>query len=467
MLSGAGAETLFPALSGRRILVFENVYWTPHTPTSGEIALRFAEQGNRVTLVLARGIGGYFEDRALDQGGFYKYTPHVRAPDRLLKAALKGSGVEIVRLPGRGRALPLPVATLAELKAYVEDGWDIGLAVASSMISHARSTDFPLTAHRRALTLAYNSSRLTFRAARDLMVAERPDVVVLFNGRLTVTRAVLRAAESLGLPYLVHERGCDIEHFVLLPFMPHLVDRRNALTLKLREQEDAAVAATFADRFYARRRAGGAKEWVSFAKWQPGALSREISALQRPFFTFVISSEDEMSAVGLDRSADPYPSQPAGIRATAEACARRGYAFVVRVHPHFAHKDPADLAALLAQIPPSAVVVGPADDVDTYALIARSRGVFSYGSTAGIEAVYMGVPHLLLSRAVFEGMPGIQRARSTADVERFVDEPKPSSRDGAVTYGWYMESFGIRHREYRAATLFSGVFRGRRVGAKR
>jgi len=466
VLSGAGAETLFPALSGQRILVFENVAWTPHTPTSGEIALRLAEQGNEVTLVLARGVAAYYEDRALGARRLFRWSPSAWVPYNRLKSALRDTPVRVVDLPVAGARRAAPARTLAELRAYTEDGWDIGLAVASSLISHTRSTDFSVDAHRRAVDAAYNSSRLTFQAARRLMEQQRPDLVVLFNGRFTVTRAVLRAAESLNLPHLVHERGCDQDHFILLPFMPHLVDRRNALTLRLRERVDEAAVAPLAERFYARRRAGGAKEWISFATWKPQALSPEIERLGGALCTFLISSEDEMSAVGLDRSADPYPSQPAAIRACAEACARRGLAFVVRVHPHFAHKDPADLRALLAQMPSSAIVVGPADNVDTYALMARSRAVFSYGSTAGIEAVYMGVPHLLLSRAVFEGMPGVRRAQSAADVERFVDAPQPSPRDGAVTYGWYMESYGIRHRDYRPTSLFSGTLRGRAFGRR-
>lgn len=465
--SGTGAETRFPALTGRRILVFENVAWTPHTPTSGEIALRFAEQGNDVTLVLARGVASYYEDRALSsRAPLFRYSPGAWLPYHRLKSALRGSAVAVMDLRVRGAARALPVATLAELRAYTEDGWDIGLAVASSLISHTRSTDFSVATNRRALDAAYNSSRLTFHAARRLMQERRPDLVVLFNGRFTVTRAVLRAAESLGLPYLVHERGCDAGHFILLPFMPHLVDRRNALMLRLREQEDAEAAARLAERFYARRRAGGAKEWVSFANWKPQALSAEIERLGAPPFTFLVSSEDELSAVGLDRSADPYPSQIAAIHAAADACARRGHPFVVRVHPHFAQKAPADLQALLARMPPSAAVVGPTDNVDTYALIARSRGVFSYGSTAGIEADYMGVPHLLLSRAAYEGMPGLRRARTQADVDSFVDAPSPSPHDGAITYGWYMESFGIRHRDYRPTSLFSGTLRGRAFGRR-
>lgn len=464
--SGHGAETQFPALSGRNILVFESISWAPHTPTSGEIALRFAEQGNAVTLVLARGIGGYFEDRPLKSSRFYRWRAGLKY--RPLKAALKGTGVDILQLDSRGAARPLPpVADLEALKDYVEDGWDIGLAVASSLISHTRSTDFPFEDNRPWITAAYNSSRLTYHAARALIEQRRPDLVVLFNGRFTVTRAVLRAAEALGVPYLVHERGCDKEHFMLLPFMPHLAERRSALILKLYAQEDPRQAAEIADRFYARRRSGGAKEWVSFAKWQPRALSPQIEALPAPPVTFLVSSEDEMAAVGLDRGRDAFGSQGEAIGAIAQACAERGQPFVVRVHPHFAKKDPADLRALLSRVPASALVVNPADNVDTYSLIARSRAVISYGSTAGIESVYMGVPHLLLSRSLYEALPGIRRAASRDDVWGWLDRPEPSPREGAIVYGWYLETYGIRHREFQASDLFSGTFRGRAFGNRK
>ena len=292
--------------------------------------------------------------------------------------------------------------------------------------------------------------------------------MILFNGRFASTRPALRAVQAAGIPWRVHERGCDPEHYYLYDFVPHDMGRWcEQIDAESRRQSWESLKEG-ARQYYGRRRAGGAKDWHSFAHWKQGDLGRyEHLRAQKPV-VYMSSSDDEWAAIGEILQYACFPRQIEALRHTAQCCADAGRPLVVRLHPHLAQKHPADLVwwhQQLRELPGRITVIDAGEKLDSYAMLDAAAVSVSYGSTVGIEGMYWGCQHLMLGRAMYETLPGVHWVRDAAALPALLREPPPLDREGAIRYGWYMENFGNTFRHFVPDGLFGGRFQGQRLDA--
>ena len=448
------------------VLIVEATEWTPHVETGMEIALRLRAEGEEVHYLLVRGLGHFTEERPFRPTRWYRDQDVLQPKNHSAMWVLRQHGVQLHWPRYRRETAPVPeFADQEALKTYCENGWDIGMGVASSLISWSKCASAEPAAYREAVVRMVRAGRLIYRNVEALCRRLQPRQVILFNGRFASTRPTLRAAQSLGLDWRIHERGSDPDHYFFHDFVPHDLRRWSQQIQIDSEAKPPAERERLAHQFYHRRRAGAAKDWHSFVNWSAGDLGRYAELAGARPVVYFSSSDDEFAAIGEVLKEAAFERQIDAVRCLARECQRLGRPLLVRIHPHLAQKDPADLRFWHESLQGyGATLVDAADKVDSYALMEAASLSVSYGSTAGIESVYWNCQHLLLGRAMYETLPGVVWVREPAQLAGLLASPPPLDRTGAIHYGCYLEEFGERFRHFQPDGLFGGRFLGEPLG---
>ena len=98
--------------------------------------------------------------------------------------------------------------------------------------------------------------------------------------------------------------------------------------------------------------------------------------------------------------------------------------------------------------------------VSTYALMRKATRVLSFGSTTGIEASFWGVPSILGLRGFYDRLGSTYNPNTHEEMVQLLVSPDIAANDrrGAIMYGYYQKTFGIRFKFYRPLGLFAGSF---------
>ena len=104
-------------------------------------------------------------------------------------------------------------ASLAEFKALCHQGVDVGYAALSTYAHVTRDPEPDLSRRvvRDRLQRLVHTARLVHAAWQRVLAEERPDLVLMFNGRLDIDRPVLRACQAAGVPCHAYEVGMGVD----------------------------------------------------------------------------------------------------------------------------------------------------------------------------------------------------------------------------------------------------------------
>jgi len=451
-------------IPGKRLLVVETITWKPHIETAMEIALRARENGQEVQYLNIRQGLPVVEDQ-LPVHVIYD-LPRKRI-DRA-RMLLTGHGIGVadggISADNRRRRSVQAARMLAGCNTLedvtrlsLEEFPDIGWGVASSAISMLRDPYVTPPRHHRLLVNLLEASLLVFDKTKEAIRDHQPDAVVLFNGRFATTRAVQRAADSCGARWLAHERGCDKDHYWLAAGQIHDPDYIQKC-IKAAWSPDQQQAG---HNFYRHQRDRLERGWHSYTSSQTsGKLPAQLLDGRR-WVIYFSSSEDEYAAIG-DKYFNPhFITQRNAIRALEETVnAMPSYALCVRVHPHIAKKSATEKKYWRSLELPGHLVIGPEEDIDSYALLEQAHAVCTYGSTIGVEATYWGKPSMLLGRAIYDALNVCCRPSSREEIRAFLENPTIFPIEGALMYGAFSESFGIPYQYYQAENLHRGRILG-------
>lgn len=368
-----------------------------------------------------------------------------------------------VRLPLRPLPFPVP-DTLDELMQLRYEGFDVGMAVASSMISKTRNSRLRPADHASTVKRILQGALAVHAYVLETLRRDPPDLVYVYNGRLAYERAVLRACQQLGVPYLVYEMGSTPDSFFLQPFTTHdRVKVQASMRATWQAVRDRPEAAEAAAAWFVERREGRPRDWPAFTTAQ--TRSRLPEGLEgKRIVAYFSSSDDEFVAVGDEYRWQGWANQYEAVRGLIQAVdALPDAHLVVRIHPHLSRKHPSERERWmrLAGSSPSLTVIAPESDVDSYALIDSSDVVVTGGSTVGAEAVFWDRPSILLGPSEYDELHLAHRANDVATLERLLRAPALSvPRDAALAFGYYRATYGEPFAVYRPSGLHHGTFLG-------
>ena len=355
--------------------------------------------------------------------------------------------------------------TLQSLIDWRIENFDIGYAALSSLVSVVRDPEPDLQKHRELLNRFIESAMSVWQQTTEFISQENPDRVYVYNGRFAAMRAVFRACQKLGVDCLMHERGCDLNHYdLLVNHLPHDIDGIDRVIRKLWDSADPTTRDAVGASWYEDRVSRIERNWFSFTKAQEQGLLPEGFDPSARNVSIFCSSDDEFVAIGDKWKNDLYPNQVDAIAKIATDLLQESPAtqLYVRVHPNLKDVDNARKRNMMALDYPNLKIIAADASVDTYALMNASDQVVTFGSSVGMEAVFWGRPSVLLGPCLYEKLPGPHRSRSHQQtIELLCSDLEPASdKTGALMYGHWFQSRGTRYEYFEAKDLFEGKFKG-------
>jgi hypothetical protein len=293
------------------------------------------------------------------------------------------------------------------------------------------------------------------------------DKVYIFNTRFATSRPVFRACQTESVPCITHDRGCDFNHFscyediLLHDIAPYETALRAAWDLA-----DTGVRESVGAKFFEDRARAVKQSWFSFVENQRAGLLPDTWNGNVRNVAIFLSSEDEFAAIGDEWKNPLYSNQLECLRRLAtDTCNLQGIRLYVRAHPNLSGLRNASTVALRHLRAPNLEVIVPESNVSTYAVMKHCDRVITFGSTAGIEAVYWGKPSILAGICRYRNLGATYNPRTHEDLMALVvtERLPPKEKLGALMYGHYEQTKGERFKYFEGLDVRDGLFKGDRI----
>lgn len=449
-------------------------WWSPHFETELELMELHLEKGDAVTYITCDAALCFCEinpkhDYLQCIGCFGRAREGIKRLSRSVKVVRLSELIfQARREMAALQKLPKTFSSFDELYNLRFENFDIGAAVLSTLNTKLNDPEPDPSRHPELTWSILSSAFAAFVALDRYLCRKTCDVFYLFNGRFSNFRAALRACNKRHVRCLVHERGCDRSSYSLAEnTMPHdPSNQKKSISAALARAKSPEQKKALAQQFYAERKEGKIANWVSYTERQvrdslPGSWL--IAPVRIAAFS---STESEYACLREFYRPGIYPSQAEGFETIIHDLAERNFTgvFAIRMHPNSAGTK-ADFTDKIRALPyPFLCVIGPEEEIDSYALLKTAHKVLSFGSTIGIEAAYWGVPSIVARWAAYEDLGSTY---SPVDHQQLMDllmnpiDPKPT--EGAIDFGFYSKNYGIRMRYITPIDAFSCKFKGAEV----
>lgn len=446
-----------------------HILWTPHYETELELIQNHLNEGDNVIQAVCNG-----ELQVCDSNLKHSMLKCVYCISKRYR------GMEL--LVGESRTIPIfnlsednikeiallkvNFADLEELKGYRIDNFDVGYAVASSLISLLRDPCISMPAHKNLVASYIVSAMRVYRSVQNCLDKMKIDRLYVFNGRFAYTRAIFRACQSRHTECVIHERGHGIAHYELYAnSLPH--DLGN---IERRVRETWAKAESMTDRgeigakFYLDRARGVDQSWYSFVKNQSKCLLPDTWSADINNIVIFNSSEDEFASLGDEWKNPLYPDQLTALKKIIESLEQekdQQFHVYLRMHPNnkgMAIKELQKWYELGSNI---LSVIRHDSPIDTYALLKSANKVLTFGSTVGVEAVFWGKPSVLAGLSPYRNLGVTYNPSSHGELVRLLMTTlEPMDKLPAIMYGYYWNTYGIPFKYYKAEGFGCGKFKG-------
>lgn len=451
-----------------KVLLFSShILWTTHYETELEIMQRHLDKGDEVVQLVCNA-----SLPACDTNPSKAFSKCVnciakrREGVRLLTGEVSSVPYLLLEKQDREqiRNFKWEAETIADLKEIIYQTFDVGYAVASSLISLLSNPNPAIKENREMIDNLIYSSLEVYHSVINHLSELKPDVFYVFNGRLAHTKAAFRAALKTGVKCLIHERGSTFRHYELYEnHLPHDLEKMaEKIKAFWRQNEDEAYKKEKAAYFFENRRKGKILSWKSFTEnQQKGLLPAGFSPDKKNIMIFN-SSEFEFASVGPEWDNPLYKNQNEGIlRIVTDMSAHKEYHFYVRLHPNLTTANPDNYRELLTFKAPNFTLIMPDDNADSYHLLDMAHKVVTFGSTMGIEAVYWDKVSIMAGHSMYEALDAVYRPATHQELLDLLvdDELKPKDKTGAYIFGYYYATSGIMFKYYQPYDYKSGKFK--------
>lgn len=454
-----------------KILFFEPyAIWTPHFETCLEIMQNHLDQGAQVTF-----LGCNASLPSCDPNPNHdlviclqcirkrRLGLHLLSKKVKCKSVIKLSDNDKKQL----KRLQKTFKDIDELKQYSVDDFDIGMAVSSSLISILRDP-YPDLLENQLLTYRLlRSSYKDYLSLMNYLESDSFNRVYVFNGRFAPLRGVLRACEKKKVDCFIHERGCNINHYAIYEnALPIDLQYNEKLIRESWEDAEKKDKEQIASDFYRDRVQGKEQSWYSYiVKQEKGLLPQEWDVNKENIVIFN-SSEDEFAAIGEEWKNPLYRTQIEGIERIVASMAEYSERFHVylRIHPNLSGVQNKSVIELFNITAKNFTVVPPDSKISTYALVQAANKVVTFGSTVGIEAVFWEKPSILAGMSLYRNLDSVYTPSSHEElIEMLLSDLPPKNKEGALIYGYYLNTFGIPFKYYKTEGLFTGKFKNTEI----
>lgn len=455
-----------------KILFFNShILWPSHYESELELIKDLIDEGHEVTQVYC--------DAQLPNCDLNPFMVPEKCDSCVVKhrSGLEALGKKIRSIPipelteedkNTVSAIPTSFSRLEELRSLTTGRFKIGLGIINSIVAITRDPAPSLVEYKPTLQNYIISSAGIYYAFLKILEEQKPDRVYAFSGRFAHTAAVYSACREKGIDCYLHERGSSLDKYSLTRNATITdLDFNKSAILKTWEETEEIKRNQVGENFYKGRRQGVIQNWYSFTKEQVEILPQNWNSAKRNIL-IIHSSDDELATAWHDAEAIIYADQISGIRAIAESFSHDDEIhFYLRIHPNFKQVTSPRKKELYELDYPCLTVIPAESTLSTYLLMDSCEKVISFGSTVGVEAAFWGKPSILAGNAFYKDLGSTYEPETHEELCRLIIDPlKPLPTEGALKYGYYMETFGIPFRHYKSKDITGGFFLGKWLDEK-
>jgi len=452
-----------------KVLVFStHILWASHYETELEIMQQHLNAGDEIIQFVCNGHLGI-----CDTNPRHELKTCLECRDKRVCGTrlLNGSKIKELPLIHPSAAVQQQVAavyteeyhSIETLQEIYVDGFDVGYATSSSVVSLLRVSDPDVATNKEMFNGFFKTALQVYFSALQYIKEQQPDMIYIFNGRFAHVKALLRAAQQMDITCYVHERGHGKNYYELFKnTTPHnrayILSRMMEYWNKASVEERNRVGASF----YEERVKGIDQAWFSFVKLQEaGRLPDNWDSNKRNIVIYN-SSEDEFVSIGADWKNDLYNTQLEAIHKILADCLQYPELyFYLRIHPNLLKAAPEERVKLNSLNYPNLTIIDADSKVSSYDLLFNCEKVLAFGSSAGIEAVYWGKPSIQAGKSYYYDMDVTYKPQTHEEViHLLLEHLQPMDKTGALIYGYYFKTFGIPFKDYQPLEFGKGTYKG-------
>jgi hypothetical protein len=372
--------------------------------------------------------------------------------------------------------IPKQFSNVSDLKDYTYDNTKIGIAVASRLISLYRDHTFNTKLNISQIQLELSTAIQVYENIKSEIINNKPDLVYIFNGRITTDYPVVELCRKFGIDFYTYEISYSPNKYSLrLNSTAHSIDAMSKEIQQLWDEGDLNKVQIAKKWFENKKRGNNIFKIDNFTKEQkPNLLPSNFDKSKKNVAIFN-STIDEFSSIDgweniLYDGDDTY-----GIdQILTDLKVHTNLFFHLRVHPNLKNVNP-DTSQLLdlkkLEVKHKNLnIIWPEEPVDSYQLLDDCDIVLVFSSTIGIEAAYWGKPVILASRAFYESLDCVYKPQSHLDLISLIKtDLKPLNPESALKYAYREVTNGVKYKFFqelgvdKITNLPYGLFDGMKI----
>ena len=472
---------------------------TPMMEIGAEIGFEKADKGNEVYILVV--------DDYLKSEGYNKRLPNVMSrfdiPKKLEKIILSRNykNIKVFRIKTNKnierKFWPKQILTAynqiknnelqpinTTLKKLYLNNINIGESILSSIISISKNKSPTFSNSEKTIeevfflfTRRYELFNSFFKKELDI------DNLVIFNGRFASSKATESAISKYksNINILYYERSHSLERYTLQQYMTHNREKiLEEINQSWNECDNHNEASNIAKTFFYTKISGRGTDWFPFSKGIQEIQKNNISEKLDNFIeiegnqiiSYFTSSEDEFEALG-DLWVDKRfkLSQKKIIEELSRIAIKNNKIFVIRVHPNLKNSSKETKYRwhkIFDNLPKkNTLIIKETDEVSSYKVINNSEIIVVYGSTIGIESLFLEKPVIVTGSSFYFGTKAkIFTAYNTEDLEKNIEDiltnfrnninNKNSLKESSYPYGYWAYTHGFKFKYFSPKTPIIG-----------
>ena len=358
--------------------------------------------------------------------------------------------------------------SLDEIKKFKYDGQNIGYGVVSSLGSAIGDHRFSIERYRDEIIRELKTAIEVYTTLKKEFENFKPDLVYLFNGRVTTYLPAKLLCKHMGIDYISYEvsRKNNSYRLVRNASVHEIIPEDVVKDIRKDWNEQKR---TEAESFFINKKRGkDFDKFPSFTKNQDdGNLPAGFDERKKNIAIFN-STIDEYSSIEGFENIIYEPDETAGIGIILESFLHDDrYMFYLRVHPNMVNRSYTmsqllDIRALSSKFS-NLCIIWPNEKINSYTLMTACEKVITFGSTTGIEATYWGTPSILANYAAYQNFGCVYVPKTHEQLVKLLHQNlKPLPVDYALQYIYYWVILdGIEFKYFKETNFVKGLSAGK------
>lgn len=429
------------------------VYIGSHDNNSINAAIERLEAGDDVYVIRCDRSTGICRHNVYGSQCICRYCEHVNNSlweRRMLQMGAKIKGLQFLILPEDRKAAEsfhFSYENVDELKAVKYKTVEVGFGAFSTYVTITRNVmpEF-CEEFKRYIDYVIRKEIVVINAIERELVAFKPDLVILHNGRFAEFKPILGLTQKHHIPYITTEEIYSNGVMLKDNFENAVVHSVEANYQKIidnweRGLESEEEKKKIGEEFYYRRAKGkAAGDKVYTAQQVKGLLPESFDETVENIAIYN-SSEDEFCAVSSEYDKNMlFKNQYIALKTIFDHYKNdKTKHFYLRVHPNLRDVPYRSHTALYDLHYENVTIISADSPIDSYVLLFHSDKIITFHSTMSIEGAFWEKPVIALDRYVWNLMDVVYSPKSVEELWGYIDTPKLPCKKNENVY-----KFGYR-----------------------